>query len=82
MRYLDWLTGSRDWLAGNTMSYADFAAAGALSALDYLGEVDWRETANARDWYQRVKSRPSMRPILADRISRITPVSHYADLDF
>ncbi|WP_136657722.1 glutathione S-transferase family protein [Nitratireductor sp. XY-223] len=82
MRYLDWLTASRDWLAGNTMSYADFAAAGALSALDYLGEIKWGETANAKEWYQRMKSRPCMRPLLADRVSRIAPVSQYADLDF
>lgn len=82
MRYLDWLAANRDWLAGEAMSYADFAAAGALSTLDYLGEITWSETQNARDWYQRIKSRPCMRPLLADRVAKVTPVSHYADLDF
>ena len=28
------------------------------------------------------KSRPSFRPLLADRVKRMTPPSHYADLDF
>ncbi|MEX3011095.1 glutathione S-transferase family protein [Hoeflea sp. TYP-13] len=82
MRYLDWLAANRNWLAGEKLTYADFAAAGALSTLDYLGEIKWGETAHAKDWYQRIKSRPCMRPLLGDRVSRISPVSHYADLDF
>ena len=59
---------------------ADFDA--TISALDYLGEIDWREHQAAREWYTRVKSRPSFRPLLADRVRGISPVSHYADLDF
>ncbi len=82
LKYLDWLTANRNWLAGPELSYADFAAAGALSALDYLGEIRWNEAPNAKDWYQRIKSRPCMRPLLSDRVRIISPVSHYADLDF
>jgi hypothetical protein len=82
MKYTNWLAGTRDWLAGDTMSYADLAAAGSLSVLDYLGEIDWSDYPAARDWYVRIKSRPSFRPLLADRISGLPPVSHYADLDF
>ena len=50
--------------------------------LDYLGEIEWGEYDACRDWYTRVKSRPSFRPILADRVRGLAPVSHYADLDF
>ncbi len=82
MKYLSWLAGSRPWLAGDRLSYADLAAAATISVLDYLGEVDWPEAPIAKDWYQRLKSRPSFRPLLAERIRGITPVSHYADLDF
>lgn len=82
LRYIDWLTANRKWMAGDTLSYADFAAAGALSVLDYLGEVTWSEAPQAKDWYQRIKSRPSFRPLLADRVRNMSPVSHYADLDF
>ncbi|TIT58144.1 MAG: glutathione S-transferase family protein, partial [Mesorhizobium sp.] len=53
-----------------------------LSVLDYLGEIDWREHPAAREWYTRVKSRPSFRPLLTDRVRGLSPVSHYADLDF
>jgi glutathione S-transferase len=82
MKYLSWLAGSRAWLAGDRLSYADLAAAAAVSSLDYLGEIDWKEFPQAKDWYQRLKSRPSFRPILTDRVRSVTPASHYADLDF
>ena len=82
MKYLTWLTGTRSWLAGDRMSYADLAAGAALSLLDYLGELDWPEYPEVKDWYQRIKSRPSFRPLLADRIRGLAPVAHYGDLDF
>lgn len=82
MKYLNWLAGSRDWLAGPAISYADLAAAAAMSVLDYLGEVPWSEFPQAREWYTTLKSRPSFRPLLADRVRGLAPVSHYADLDF
>ncbi len=82
MKYLAWLSGSRPWLAGDRLSYADLAAAAAVSVLDYLGEIDWSEAPVVKEWYQRLKSRPSFRPLLAERVRGLTPVSHYADLDF
>lgn len=82
LKYLSWLAGSRPWLAGDRLSYADLAAGASVSVLDYLGEIDWTEAPVAKDWYQRLKSRPSFRPLLTERIRGLTPVSHYADLDF
>lgn len=82
MKYIAWLAGTRPYLAGDRLTYADLAAAAALSELDYLGEITWAEAPQARDWYQRIKSRPSFRPLLAERVRGVTPVSHYADLDF
>ncbi|MBX9454797.1 MAG: glutathione S-transferase family protein [Rhizobium sp.] len=82
MRYLAWLAGSRTWLASERLSYADLAGAATISVLDYLGEVDWNEWPQIKEWYQRLKSRPSFRALLIDRVRGVTPVSHYADLDF
>ena len=82
MKYTNWLAGTRNWLAGGRITYADLAAAAAISILDYLGEIDWTEYPSAREWYSRMKSRPSFRPLLGDRVRGLTPVSHYADLDF
>ncbi|MCO6390970.1 glutathione S-transferase family protein [Aliihoeflea aestuarii] len=82
MKYTNWLAGTRNWLAGPRLTYADLAAAASISVLDYMGEIDWSEYGAAREWYTRMKSRPSFRPLLADRIRGLTPASHYADLDF
>ncbi len=80
--YLGWLAETRKWLAGDAFSLADLAAAAHLSVLDFMGDVDWTVSAGAREWYARVKSRPSFRPLLSDRVAGMTPPEHYADLDF
>ncbi|MGN6571178.1 MAG: glutathione S-transferase family protein [Pseudolabrys sp.] len=82
LAYIGWLARSRDWLAGERMSLADLAAAAHLSAMDYLGEVPWTEDEAAKQWYARVKSRPSFRPLLAETLAGLPPAEHYADLDF
>jgi hypothetical protein len=51
-------------------------------ALDYLGDVPWEEHPVAKEWYARLKSRPSFRPLLADHWPGTTPPAHYANLDF
>ena len=80
--YIGYLTERRTWLAGDMLSLADFAAAAHLSAVDYLGDVPWDEHDAAKDWYVRIKSRPSFRAILADHLPGEPPPKHYADLDF
>jgi glutathione S-transferase len=82
LTYVSHLADQRQWLAGAELSFADLAAAAHLSCLDYLGEVPWDAHPVARDWYARVKSRPSFRALLADRIPGVAPPSHYANLDF
>jgi len=82
MAYIGWLVRTRDWLAGERLTYADLAAAAHLSAADYLGDVPWNEDEAAKNWYARVKSRPSFRAILADSHAGIPPSKTYADLDF
>ena len=64
------------------LTYADLAAAGHLSAADYLGDVPWTENEAAKVWYARVKSRPSFRPILAETHRGLQPSKNYANLDF
>ena len=82
MSYISHLTGERTWLAGDEMSFADLIAASHLSTLDYLGEMSWEEFEDAGLWYARIKSRPSFRALLADRIPGTEPPDHYDDLDF
>jgi glutathione S-transferase len=82
LEYIGWLAETRKWLAGSSLSLADFAAAAHLSSLDYIGDVDWSISPPAKEWYARMKSRPSFRPLLADRMPGTVPPAHYDDLDF
>ena len=82
LEYLSWLMERRNWLAGDRMTLADISAAAHFSCIDYLGDVPWDTYEEAKTWYARVKSRPSLRAILADAIPGMPPVEAYADLDF
>lgn len=79
--YIDYLIDRRPWLAGATMSLADLAAAAQISVADYLGGLDWTGHDQARGWYSVIKSRPSFRPLLAERMDVIHPPDHYGDVD-
>ena len=76
------LSDTRRGLAGDTLSYADLAAAAQLSCLDYCGDVPWSANEQAKTWYMRIKSRPSFRPLLAETVPGVPPARHYAVLDF
>ena len=82
LRYLSHVIDRNRWLAGDAFSFADMAAAAHVSVIDYLGEIAWEDHPRAKTWYARVKSRPSLRPILADRVPGFPPAEHYANLDF
>ncbi len=82
LAYIGWLVRTRDWLAGEQLSYADLAAAAHLSSVDYLGDVPWSEDEAAKTWYARVKSRPSFRAILTETLPGVPASEHYANLDF
>ena len=80
--YIDYLMDHRRWLAGPALSLADLAAAAQLSVADYLGGLDWRGHKQAADWYGVIKSRPSFRPLLGERMEVIQPPTHYDKVDF
>jgi glutathione S-transferase len=82
LKYTGWLMKARNWLAGDKLTYADLAAAAHLSSVDYLDDVPWSEDETAKNWYARVKSRPSFRPLLAETVAGLPAAPSYADLDF
>lgn len=82
LAYIGYLSERRKWLAGDHFSIADITAAAHLSSVDYIGDVPWDQHKEAKDWYARVKSRPSFREILQDHAGSLSPSHHYADLDF
>ena len=81
LEYIDWLVDTRRWLAGAQLSLADFAAAAQISVVDYLGGIDWQGHEEAHGWYRVMKSRPSFRPLLAEKMEGVVPPSHYADVN-
>jgi glutathione S-transferase len=80
--YFDYLLDHRRWLAGPVLSLGDLAAAAHLSVADYLGGLDWRGHKQTKDWYSVMKSRPSFRPLLTERMEVIAPPAHYDKVDF
>ncbi|MCC3861471.1 glutathione S-transferase family protein [Pseudemcibacter aquimaris] len=82
LQYISYLTDRRNWLAGDDFSYADIAAAAHISCVDFFGDVPWDHYPEARDWYARIKSRPSMQKILKDNIAGFIPSKHYSNPDF
>lgn len=80
--YASWLLDQRKWLAGERFSMADVTASAHVSSLDYVDDVPWNDYPVVKDWYARIKSRPSFRALLKDRLAGASPPEHYADLDF
>ncbi|QKG70584.1 glutathione S-transferase family protein [Erythrobacter mangrovi] len=79
--YIDWLVDTRQWVGGSTLSLADLACAAQVSVADYLGGIDWKGHDQARGWYAVMKSRPSFRPLLAEKMEGLPPPPHYALVD-
>jgi glutathione S-transferase len=82
LKYIGHLLSRHNWIAGDRLTYADLAAAALLSTADYLGDVPWNEDETAKLWYAKVKSRPTFRALLVDRVRGLPPARHYTDLDF
>ena len=82
LAYMEQILADRDWLAGERLSLADFAAAANISVIDYFGDVPWREFPGVKTWYMKLKSRPCFRPLLADRWPGLVPSGNSDDLDF
>lgn len=80
--YMAHLISKRQWLAADCFSVADIVAASHLSVLDYVNDVPWNYSKVVKDWYMLIKSRPSFRPLLEDRVLGFIPYTYYTALDF
>jgi glutathione S-transferase len=80
--YIAYLLKKNRWLSGKEISIADFVAASHLSVLDYFGDVPWEYNEYAKQWYAVLKSRPSFKPLLQDRLAGFVPIKYYTVLDF
>jgi glutathione S-transferase len=82
LEYVTFLLERRHWLAGDEFSLADIAGAAHLSSLDFIGHMNWEKFPEVKEWYGRIKCRPSMRPLLQDTVPGLSPPLYYKDMDF
>ncbi len=80
--YMQNLLDRRNWLGGETLSLADFSLASHVSVIDYFGDINWNNFPLLKEWYAKIKSRPSFRLFLRETIPGRKPETHYPNLDF
>jgi len=82
MAQLTAIISLQEYLASETLTFADIAAASHLAVLDYFQDINWQQYPKVKSWYCLIKSRPAFRATLKERVKNITPPAHYLELDF
>jgi glutathione S-transferase len=82
IKYIEYILSKRKWLASESFTIADIAAATQLSVIDYLGYVEWNKYLKLREWYRIIKSKKGFKNILFDKIPGYRPSKYYSELDF
>ena len=72
----------QSYVTSEKLTAADIATGAHISIVDYFGEIAWDMWPCIKEWYAILKSRPSFRAILADRIPGLSPPKYYDDPDF
>ena len=82
MHYFNYLIKDNDFFIEDTLSYVDLFYGASLTVLDYINELNFYDLEKLKNLYSIVKSRPSFKKILADRVVGIIPHSNYLKLDY
>lgn len=80
--YITFLLRDNRYLLSDAPCLADYAAAAQISVVDFIGDVPWKSYERVKDWYSLIKSRPSFKQILMDKVPGFTPPDYYIDPDF
>ena len=83
LHYFNWLFATRHWMAGDSMTLADFALAAHISTLDYLGDIAVGQLGRDARLVRADQVAPGV-PHAAQRPRGRACRAHagYADLDF
>lgn len=81
-KLLEEILQNNSYVVGEQITCADIVASAHISIIDYFGEITWDRWPYIKDWYGIMKSRPSVRLILEDRIPGLVPPAYYSDPDF
>ena len=71
-----------DFFIDDNLSYVDLYYGASLTVLDYIDELTFFDYEKLKNLYSIIKSRPSFKKILADRIVGVNPHSNYLKLDY
>ena len=81
IEYLDYLLKYKDWIVGDNLTYSDLIASANFSIMDYLGLLDFGKCQYIKEWYLKLKSRPSFKILLKDQIIGVNPDNNYQYID-
>ena len=81
IQYFNYLLNSKNYFIKDDLTYFDFLAAANLSILDYLGLLNFKSHENIKEWYSKIKSRPSFKTLLKDQIVGLNPDEKYKFVD-
>ena len=81
IQYFNYLLNSKNYFIKDELTYLDFLAAANFSVLDYLGLLNLKSYESMREWYFKIKSRPSFKTLLKDQIVGLNPHENYKNMD-
>ena len=81
IQYFDYLLKHKDWIVGDSLTYSDLIASANFSTMDYLGLLDFGKCQHVKEWYLKLKSRPSFKILLKDQIVGLNPDNNYKYID-
>ena len=81
IEYFNYLLNSKNYFIRDHLTYLDFLAAANFSVLDYLGLLNLKDYENIKEWYFKIKSRPSFKTLLKDQIVGLNPHENYKIID-
>ena len=81
IQYLNYLLNSKKYFIKDEVTSLDFLAGANFSVLDYLGLLNLNSYENIREWYFKIKSRPSFKTLLKDQIVGLNPHENYKNID-
>ena len=82
MNILEKQTEIYHYLDGKAFSWADITGLAHISCIDYIGDILWDFFPNTKEWYGKMKSRPSFRIFLDQTFHGFSPSPWYTSLDF
>ena len=82
MQYFNYLIKDNDFFIDDKLSYVDLFYGASLTVLDYINELNFYDLEKLKNLYSAIKSRPSFKKILIDRVVGVNPHSDYLKLDY